>query len=134
MFRATSLAMTISMTMALGAKSRSTGMCGIPMMSALIGRLTVTVTGIGSPLGDGPGWAMSLGALRLTTMAAGHLSEAVGVGALDRSLVLRFMVRPLLVGSAEAGALDSVLAWAGSRWAGASRSSPGSAAAAALSR
>src|ERR1041384_5844221 len=97
--------MTTWMITALGARNRSTGMCGIPTMSAQTGRLTATVTGTGSARGAGPGWAMSLGVLRLTTTAAGHISEADGVGARDRSLVLRFTDRLLSAGLGGAGAV-----------------------------
>src|ERR1041384_3272828 len=90
-FRATSPAMMTSMITALGARNRSTGMCGIPTMLARTGLLIATAAGTGSLLGDGLGWAMSLGVLRLTTTAAGHLSVAGGAGALGRSLVLQFM-------------------------------------------
>src|SRR5919109_678538 len=116
MFRAISPAMTTSMIMALGVNSRGTGMFGIPTTSARTGRLIATDTGTGSILGDGPGWAMSLGVLRLTTTAAGRSSAGGGVGAPDRTTVTRFTGRHLSAGSAEAGGFDSGLAWAGSRW------------------
>src|SRR5216684_1783903 len=114
----------------LGAMSPSKGMFGIIPMYLLPRLLTATAIGTGSALGVGPGLTIRLGALPLTTMAAGTISQAAGAGARARSLVLRSTALPLWVSSAAAGASAPVLAGAaasaGSRLDLVNRSSPGS--------
>src|SRR5215467_1901796 len=129
MSRATCPATTISMTTVLGAMSPSMVTSGIPPTLSPTGPPTATAIGTGSIPGDGHGSVMSLGDLLLITMAAGYMLAADGAGAQDRTMVLQFMAPPSSASSAVAGASDSGLDMAGSRWDSASRSSPGSAAA-----
>src|SRR5712671_1612012 len=113
----------------LGAKSRSTVMCGIRTRWTSVGHPTATATGIGSAPGAGPGLTMLLGALLPSTMAAGPWWAALGVGARDRCSHVHSTDRHLSALSAGelASALvaASVAASVGSRWASANRSIPG---------
>src|ERR1700682_2945542 len=65
-------------------------------------------------LGAGRGWIMSLGVLRLSTMAAGIILAVAGVGAQGRSTTIQSMGRRSL-GSWAVADLDSewVLEWDG---------------------
>ena len=96
------------------------------------GRPTATVTGRGSNLGDGLGSMMLPGDLRLSTMDAGSTGTADGAGLPDRSGTgTPTTLRPWWAGSEDPASVSasdsgrlgaSVLALAGSRWAGVNRS------------
>src|SRR5262249_35833389 len=73
------------MSTAHGASSLTMGQYGIRRQLRSAGRPTAGAIGTGSVLGAGPGWIMRLGVLRLSAMAAGHLSADSWGGALDRS-------------------------------------------------
>ncbi len=88
MFLMTQLATKISMKAANGILIRITARSGIRGMLRRTGRLTATATGFGFRLGDGLGWMMHLGALRLSTTAAGLLRVADGVGCLRLRVLL----------------------------------------------
>src|SRR5277367_4928397 len=114
--------------MARGKTSRIMAMFGFPTTWVRTGRLTVTALGTTFLPGAGVGLAMSRGALRLTTTAAGTILAATGAGARDRSTRGPSMARRSSASLAAALALvwDSASALAvvlaGSRSAGVSRS------------
>src|ERR1039458_1365510 len=100
--------------MARGRTLPNTVLCGHLIQFPLVGRLTAMVTGRGSNLGDGLGWMMLPGDLRLPTMDAGSIGTAAGAGPPDPSGTgTPTMLRPWWAGSEEAtsaSALDSVAA------------------------
>src|ERR1035438_937260 len=89
---------------------------GYPLRCKRAGRPTATVIGRGSNLGDGLGWMMLPGDLRLPTMDAGSIGTADGAGPPDPSDTgIPTTLRPWWAGSEEttsASALDSVAAGA----------------------
>ncbi len=120
---------------AIGAMSRNTDTCGIPVTLTWAGRPTAWVIGIGWVLGAGAGLTLNPGGLLPSTTVAGIISVAGGAGARGRSSGPQFTALRSLV-SLAAGASDSVLAAesAGSRWDLGNRSFPVFVAAAGSSR
>src|SRR5260370_30003137 len=129
MSRAISPATTTSTTTVLGEMNPNTATFGIRAKLGLTGLPTATAIGIGSAPGAGPGLITRRGALLLTTMAAGTISQAAGDGAQARIMLRRAMDQLSWASLAVALALAS----AGSHWAGASLSTPGLVAAIILS-
>src|ERR1035437_1714140 len=112
--------------MASGKRLPCMARSGYPLRCKRAGHPTATVIGHGSNLGDGLGWMMLPGDLRLSTMDAGSTGTAVGAGLPGPSDTgTPITLRPWGAGSEE-GASEPGLGsaggglgrWMGIRWLG----------------
>jgi hypothetical protein len=83
MLRRVWLAPAIWMSTEFGAMSRNMDTCGFPVRLSRGGRRITPGIGSGLLPGDGLGWTMLRGDSRLSIMAAGSITKALGAGLRD---------------------------------------------------